>query len=397
MAKYKPFRNSTVVFATDDARNTARENARYGFQTSQPPQLVLSQNEPVTDWSYQRPRGGGYNEPFRAMDFIKTVTETQVGYDKGACAPIYVSVGQLTFDSKSQILLFGEGMSNGHRPDGKTWWKDRSLSLEELLKSASDYYGAYISFLLVDTSSGSYEKNLIVTNTTVRQFVERDHLARVFELDAQGATGEPAIPLLASARQNHIIRIIACLMETGYPTGTDTYSVITNNITTYISYSLGFVSGCDRASAKLESGEFKMDGTQITAMSVTATNAGIETDWNGARWRAYKITVNATFDTTNVPFSGREVAISGPLQLSNSLSFPFGPTPAEGTHPFEITAVASLEGSKANQGRMLSSTDYLWVALNNGSPIQTTVTANVTFTYPFNNPLTHAPVTTIIS
>lgn len=75
-AKYKPFNNTTAVFASETARNTARANANYGLTI---PACTAAQIL-AANWTLHRPNGTTY--PRRALDFE--------GYYRGAPdAPLY--------------------------------------------------------------------------------------------------------------------------------------------------------------------------------------------------------------------------------------------------------------------------------------------------------------------
>lgn len=396
MAKYKPFRDSTVLFATDAARNAARANARYGFGGI-PPQLVLSQTDPKNNWVYLRPRGGAYNEPLRALDFVKSAENSQTGYAKNACSPIALSVGQLVYDAQSQILFFAEGMSNAIREDGLYWAADQSLSLDELLKKPSDFYSYYIAFVLIDTSDSNRPKNLIVTNTTVNAFVTTEHNQKQFYLYPTQTTESgiiyPAVPLLTSTRRNDVFEIIACIIPGNNPQSGYAYAVYSDSTTPTVSsltaYSLGFTDGSDRVYRKLDTGEFKMDGLVITSVNVACQDTLIEMAWNGYTWRAYAVEVRAILDTSRVAYSGMEKTVSGTIVLSNNGGFGFGPSPSEVVAPLSRGAAVSLVGGTAGQDKPIMYTgadDYLWVMKYNGAPLPTTVTATLTFDYPLTEP-----------
>ena len=391
MAKYKPVRHPSLATLT----NSQRASVRYGFDGNLP-QLTMSQNEPQNDWVYLRPRGkgqgsGGADEWFRFMDFN--------GYSSGACHPLVVSVGQLVYDGQSQLLLFGNEKSNAIREDGKTWVADQSLSLDELLESASDYYAHHISFLLIDTYD--YAKNLIVMRRTMSEFVSGDYSAYVFPIYAETTTESgityPSVPLLASSRSGHTFKIIVCLMAGNAPSSQDpecyfVYTASTNpQVQALVPYSLGFVAGSDRTTIDLASGAFKMDGTTFT-VNVSYTDMVTELEWNGYTYHAFKVSVHAVFDTTQAgAYSGREMMVSGTLTLSNSMAFPFGPSPSEGDNPIYPGVAASLASRQSGQDKLMytsGSEDYLWVMKNQGSLISTTINASITIDYPLDNPYT---------
>jgi hypothetical protein len=394
MAKYKPVRSSNPgVLSVSE-----RAATRYGFGAAMP-QLNLSQNEPENIWTYLRPRGlkntslnpTSTDEWFRALDFD--------GYASDACAPLAVGVGNLTYGDWSNILVFVNGYSNSLRTDGKTWVADRSLSIDELLLGGTSYYDSYVAFLLIDTQDWS--KNLIVTNTTFRTLVNGGGNG-IFRLNAQGGAESgltyPAIPILSSGRSGRTFRVVACLMTGMQPSAGNAYAVYSTNVASYTPYSLGFEAGADRASATLASGSFVMDGTTMSPITLTATDMAMEVTYQGNVYRAFSISAEATFSTANVQYSGTEKTINGTLTLSNSLNFNFGPAPGSGTNSLQIGTAVRLAGGTAGQTRSIGSTDnqhYLWIMKLNGSLLSTEVTAAVSFTEPFNQPLTGNGSTTI--
>ena len=406
LAKYKPVRHDALAVLS----LVQRASKRYGFAVGLPPTLDLTQNNlPQNDWVYLPPRGkgggeGGADEWYRIRDFE--------GYAVGACTPLVVSTGQLVYDAnaESQILLFGNGMSNAIRQDGKTWVDDQSLSLSELLDSgSSSVYEYYISFLLIDKTD--YAKNLLVTNKTMGDFVGDEYASFIFPVYAQGQTVSgvtyPAVPVLDSSRSGHTFCIIACLLPGNNPPSGYGYSVYTSSTTpavsTLIPYSLGFASGCDRTEVQLASGAFKMDGLKVTSVNVTCVDMATEMSGPGGTYRAFKITVRGVFDTTEAPgYSGTEMTVSGPLTITTSEggnSFPIGPTPSSGQSTINTSAVASLASQQAGQDKLLysPSDEFLWVMKNQGALIPTTLKATVVIDYPMDNPTTPVAGTATIS
>lgn len=406
LAKYKPVRHSALAVLSQ----AQRASTRYGFGAGLPPTLDLTQNNlPQNDWVYKPPRGkgggdNGEDEWYRFRDFE--------GYASGACTPLVVSTGQLVYDSgaESQLILFGNDKSNAIREDGKRWEPDQSLSLEELLESASDLYGYYISFLLIDKTD--YAKNLLVTNKTMSDFVNSEYSAFIFPVYAQGQTVSgvtyPPVPILDSSRRGHTFSVIVCLLPGLFPPSGYGYSVYTSATTPAVStlapYSLGFASGCDRTEEQLTSGAFKMDGTAVTSVNVSCIDMATEmTGPGGYTYRAYKIVVRAVYDTTQASgYSGREMVVSGPLVITTTEggnSFPIGTTPNNGVDTINTSAVASLVSQQAGQDKLAysSSDEFLWVMKNQGALIQTTLKAYVSIDYPMDNPTTPVAGTATIS
>lgn len=405
LAKYKPVRHSALAVLSQ----AQRASTKYGFGAGLPPTLDLTQNNlPQNDWVYLPPRGkgggdGGADEWYRIRDFE--------GYAVEACTPLVVSTGQLVYDAnaESQILLFGNGMSNAIRQDGYTWVEDQSLSLTELLQSGSDQYGYYISFLLIDKTD--YAKNLLVMNKTMSDFVGAEYASFIFPVYAQGQTVSgvtyPAVPILESSRSGHTFAIIVCLLPGNNPPSGYGYSVYTSSTTpavsTLIPYSLGFASGCDRTEVQLASGAFKMDGLKVTSVNVTCVDMATEMSGPGGTYRAFKITVRGVFDTTEASgYSGTEMTVSGPLTITTTEggnSFPIGPTPSSGQSTINTSAVASLASQQAGQDKLLysPSDEFLWVMKNQGSLIPTTIKATVVIDYPMDTPTSPKSGTASIS
>lgn len=375
LAKYKPVRHSKIGLLTV----SDRDSVRYGFGAGILPSLNLSQASPQSDWVYQPPRGLANNEWFRLRDFE--------GYSHGACTPLAIKVGQLVYDGESQILIFGDGYSNAIREDGKRWEPDESLSIMELLHSGgTSYDGNYIAFLLVDKTNTS-NKNLIVTNKTVSNLVSNgSHY--VFQLYAQGYGNDPAIPILSQGNSGHTFEVIMCLMTGNFPT-TGNYAVYTPDTQGFLGftpYSLGFESGCDRTEVVLDSGEFKMDGTEITGWNVIATDMAMEESISGQVFRAYSLEIRATFSTMDAgAYSGRTMTISGMMDFITSGRF--GPTLNDSGSLSAQGVAVSLESKTSGQDKLLWSSggvNYMWIPKVNGSVVRTSLDLSVDFDYPFS-------------
>ena len=383
MAKYKPVRHQKNGILTV----AERASTRYGFGSGLVPTLDLTQTYPQNDWVYLPPRGRANNEWFRIRDFE--------GYSHGACSPLAIMVGLLVYDGESQILVFGDGMSNSVRSDGGTWVYDESLSLTDLLQSGSSLYGYYVSFLIIDKTGSDHEKNLLVTDTTVSDLVESGFSHGIFKVFAQGATESgityPAVPVLAETRSGHTFEIIMCLMPGNNPSSGDAYAVYTQSNTPgflgLLPYSLGFESGCDRTEASLESGEFKMDGTQVTGINVIVTDMAIEQTLAGQVFRAYSLEIRATISTVNAAAYTGTKGISGFLSFTTSGMF--GPSVNEsGSLPPQGIGADKLASKTAGQDKLIWSSggiNYMWIPKVNGSVVRTSLYLSVDFDYPFSS------------
>ena len=380
MAKYKPVRHSEVGILNE----TQRVSTRYGFGSNLP-QLPMSAAEPQNDWAYQRPRGIGNNEWYRMLDFD--------GYVNDACHPLVLSVEKMANDGMSVIVLYGDDRSNGVRSDGKSWASGESLSLSELLTSASDYTGHYIAFLLCNGD----KKNLIVTNKTMAQFITNP--SQAFYLYTTDTTDSgvtyPSVPLLASSKSGDKVTVIACLAATSLaPTSSSRAYNVYSDVGSYTLYSLGFVTGCDRASEAVTTSAFTLDGVDFS-LTVSATNMITEINTGGLYWRAYRVSVMGTFNNP-VGWSPTDLTktLSGTISINNNSGYVFGSSPTSGNNIISANTSAELYPYASGQERTLytaGSDKYLWVGLSGpgGSPIlSVAITAEVIMTTPLTNSIT---------
>ena len=385
MAKYKPVRHSEVGILNE----TQRAATRYGFGSTLP-QLPMSAAEPQNDWVYQRPQGIGNNEWYRMLDFD--------GYVNDACSPLVLSVQQIANDGMSVIILFGDDRSNGVRGDGKSWTSGESLSLSELLVSASDYTGYNIAFILCNGDT----KNLIVTSMTMAQFIANP--SQEFDLYSSATVNSkgtyPAVPLLASSKSGDKVTVIVCLASPSLaPTSPSSYPIYnvyySSDIYSYTLYSLGFVAGCDRASKAVTTSTFTLDGVDF-ALTINAPKVpNTETYIGGLYWQAYKVSVTGTFNNP-VGWSPTDLTktLSGTISITNNRGYVFGSSPTSGNNIISANTSAELKPYVQGQEKNLytaGSDKYLWVGLSGpgGSPIQSVaITAEVIMTTPLTNSIT---------
>lgn len=395
MAKYKPVRHSEVGILNE----TQRAATRYGFDSALP-QLPMSASEPQNDWVYLRPQGinNGNNEWYRMLDFD--------GYVNDACSPLVLSVQQIANDGMSVIILFGNDRSNGVRGDGKSWTSGESLSLSELLISASDYTGYNIAFILCNGGT----KNLVVTNMTMAQFIANP--SQEFDLyssDTVNSKGTyPKVPLLASSKSGDKVTVIVCLATTSLaPTSPSSYPIYnvyySSDIYGYTLYSLGFVAGCDRASKAVTTSTFTLDGVDF-ALTINAPKVpNTETYVGGLYWQAYKVSVTGTFNNP-VGWSPTDLTktLSGTISIKCSGSCMFSSSPTSANPTSDILANTSAELKPYVQGQeknlyTAGSDKYLWVGLtgSGGTALQTSIMAEVIMTTPLTNSITRTASLTL--
>jgi len=93
MARYKPFQNSTMNFASDSDRENARKSARYGMRAPTSLGSITWSNNAMVVPTYQYLKPVAGSNPLRAMDFIRNTSGSEMsGYSKNVVAPIALQV-----------------------------------------------------------------------------------------------------------------------------------------------------------------------------------------------------------------------------------------------------------------------------------------------------------------
>lgn len=132
-SKGKPFRDQTIVFASDAARNSARQLANFGLSIPDMGYSSLNSmiaNLPGAAWTYLKPRIG--KDPLRAIDFD--------GYAPYATAPISPLQATIEVDSAEGTINAGVGYSR-NMPSQAGF-----LTLDDLRidgRSINDSFGEY--------------------------------------------------------------------------------------------------------------------------------------------------------------------------------------------------------------------------------------------------------------
>ncbi len=244
-AKYKPFRNSTIAFASWSARNNARSSALFGM-TKPDPYVPSYQYNPVPPaWPYAKPVLNTH--PLRADDFVKDETTASAGYDPYAIPPIALSVeGQLLTDGETILMVWKDSGTNSYwasRTAPGEWWADRSLAASDLIKGNDA--NLHIGFVLIDVTVGATAGNnpcILNTGMTLSQLSD----TAIFIISADGTVigskTYPAIPWLNGTggnpnRAGHTIRVAVVLVSPDLTDPNNAYEILPNNSTVY---SLGF-------------------------------------------------------------------------------------------------------------------------------------------------------------
>lgn len=260
LAKYKPVRHSSWgILSEADRRST-----RYGFGASVPTWYAPSPGSsgaacPKANWSYLRPRGIAYNEPYRGLDFLKEPGST-IGYNSHMASPIFLAQqGTPEVGENYGFAILFNG-SAGSAQTGVYWDADEGLSIRDLLESASDLYRHLLTVLLYDNDDKTW--NLVTFNTTLESASQSASFIAMLYASAGYESGvyHPAVPFLnESSHTGHSVTVVLGL-RAGTP-GSDAYSVITSNSTCPDVYSLGFADGCDRFTVEF--------GNAISIMGLT--------------------------------------------------------------------------------------------------------------------------------
>ena len=256
MAKFKPFRNATAIFASDAARETARRNARYGMNRNYPT-LTWTWNSSLgkyvvgaAAYEYQRPDGNNY--PLRAMDFIDCEHKTTRGYCSNAKAPIEVILSNV-----GDTDVYKDGTIVQVRLDDRAYYNvdeidtDVNLTTEDILQNdASSYHLALlISFGNRGATNSGY--CTVVTPWTMEQVrtLQSNWVQILLRGPADLSSGLPGIPLLddqynASGQE---IVIVACMTNANGPSAGMQYVVYDSTQVPVTSLmSLAFEAGADR-------------------------------------------------------------------------------------------------------------------------------------------------------
>lgn len=249
IAKYKPFKNPNISFASFASRNAARAAARYGM--TEPTYFYPNAYTIPAAWSYDRPVSGV--NPLRAQDFIKDDTTANAGYDPNAVPPLAMEVpGGLKVAATFATMLRKDSYVNNYLAgqSSKEWWADRSLSIAEILGGGlndyNEYWIAFVFYLYNAAGTSIEDAALVVTNKKFGSFSG----VEVFRFYPQGdgtQSGDyieggihyPVIPMLQSTTYvGRKFAVVACLSSTG-PSDPISYAyqVLPNN---YSCIPLGF-------------------------------------------------------------------------------------------------------------------------------------------------------------
>lgn len=168
-SKYKPFRSSSLCFASSSSRDSALASANQALamgSTYASPAACLAAAKSLgaggSSWSYLRPRGLSYSEWYRLLDFD--------GYNHSAVAPMQFSFPYTSYAKQDSINVVEEtsaGMSQGDF-SGLSSYNYLGLVIQKsggTAMATSWLYSATTKTILASIEDGTYECAFFLSNT----------------------------------------------------------------------------------------------------------------------------------------------------------------------------------------------------------------------------------------
>ena len=231
MAKYKPVRNTkkTKLTAADFIAS------KYGFSDTIPSYGSGIVNPSVT-WTYLKPRGSSYNEPYRITDFENY-------YHLAACPYAFDVSGEL--DNAIGLTFYVDNMApTAMGYQGRHWHEETCLSIADFL-AGRPQYNEYMCICIHNLDHGG--SAVVVTDIQPSSLAAS---APSIQLFAEGVTGynNTAISLLSDrTRSGDTFRIITGICAQA-PQNNYHYEVVSG---IQDIYSMAFEEGIDRREIQL--------------------------------------------------------------------------------------------------------------------------------------------------
>lgn len=158
-AKYKPFRDSALYYPTASDWQTAAVAARYGFGQTET-EFEYGWNQASPEWvnKYLKPRGGTYDEPYRALDFADITSSSTYGYNHNAVPPIAIDFMQTLEQGNSGVSIRLNGYASNQ------WDANTCISFSDLFPSTLSDYKFAVLLIFQRPGLGNGISNLIVSN-----------------------------------------------------------------------------------------------------------------------------------------------------------------------------------------------------------------------------------------
>ena len=170
-SKYKPFRSSSLCFASSSSRDSALASANQALamgSTYASPAACLAAAKSLgaggSSWSYLRPRGLSYSEWYRLLDFD--------GYNHSAEAPMQFSFPYTSYAKQDSINVVEEtsaGMSQGDF-SGLSSYNYLGLVIQKsggTAMATSWLYATTTKTILASIDDGTYECAFFLSNTNL--------------------------------------------------------------------------------------------------------------------------------------------------------------------------------------------------------------------------------------
>lgn len=396
MAKYKPFKNATVVFDSFSARNSARAAARYGM--AEPTYFYPNTYTIPAAWTYNKPVCG--TNPLRVEDFIKDTTSADAGYDPHAVPPLAMEIpGGLKCATTFAALLWKDSYVNNYlasRSTSDVWRSDRSLSIAELLgggqNNYNSYYVAFVFYRYNSAGTSIEAAELVVTNKKFGDF-----FVQVFMFYPQGdgtQSGDyveggihyPVIPMLQTTTYvGRKFAVLVCLSNTG-PSDPTTYAyqVLPNN---YSCIPLGFDAD-RRWDYLVETASSEKAIDMLTGVLNTGPTLTLVQQHTGG-WNEYSCSMWVTADITSA--SGWQGTFANVHVSAYAPSGMFGGLPGSGSEYGEYTNDVQVSIPAGGQTYTRQLVQLPNVFIYKDAPKEVVVSAKFTQTgneKAFNNTLT---------
>ena len=328
-AKYKPFRNSAISFASQSACDTARANAFHGFDS----ETLCREMTPDSDghfphlmYEYLAPRAGNASEMCRMLDFA-CIEGTGKGYYHGAKPPMVFRFVDQPF--RKDWVYFVTFIAN---PTGESGYDMYNcLSIDDLFNNSAAN-GAY-----------SYCPSLLVQDIDTGEFIVLSSGVTLSSINKTNGTAlvpfcPEDLPFFTTVnRIGHDFEVIACLTTLDATNGTEfqgtDYTVYYGQEhVMYGARSLEFEDNFSRRTVTLVDRPPKnYDGVSLSVAAFTATKKS-GTSIMGDSWTDFYINSNLVinwatddrYDNTNFPVKLCFTSSTSGIPLINGGQVPGG-------------------------------------------------------------------------
>lgn len=328
-AKYKPFRNAAVSFASQSACDTARAAAFQGFDSAKLCREMTPGSDgrfPHLTYEYLAPRAGNASEMCRLLDFA-CLEGMGSGYYHGAKPPIAVKFVDQPF--RKDWAFFATIMAN---PTGESGYDMYNcLSVDDLYNNsaANGAYGYCPALIMQDLETNEF---VVVSSGVTLSSINKTNGVAVVAFVPED------MPFFTTVnRIGHEFEVIACLAQLDATNGTalegEGYTVYYGQEhVLYGARSLEFEEGFSRRTVTLVDKPPKnYDGVSLSVDAFTATKKS-GTSIMGSSWTDFYISSNLVinwatddrYDNTNFPVRIYIASTNSGLPLINGGQVPGG-------------------------------------------------------------------------